>query len=182
MKNTFALILLLFLSCIAMTTAQAQNGEYVIRDTKIVTVTGATIPRGSVLIRDGKIVAFGDKVAIPGSGKVIEGRGLSVYPGLIDSGTYLGLSEVGSVQETRDTTELGDFNSNARAIVAVNIHSELIPVARANGATTVMTSRGGRRVSGQAALINLDGWTWQEMAVNPAAAMVMEYPRLSGGG
>jgi len=182
MKNTFALILLLFLSCIAMTTAQAQNGEYVIRDAKIVTVTGATIPRGSVLIRDGKIVAFGDKVAIPGSAKVIEGRGLSVYPGLIDSGTYLGLSEVGSVQETRDTTELGDFNSNARAIVAVNIHSELIPVARANGVTTVITSPRGRLVSGQAALINLDGWTWQEMAVKPAAAMVMEYPRLSGGG
>jgi imidazolonepropionase-like amidohydrolase len=154
----------------------------VIRDAKIVTVTGVTIPRGSVLIRNGKIVGFGDKVAIPGSAKVIDGRGLSVYPGLIDSGTYLGLSEVGSVQETRDTTELGDFNSNAKAIVAVNIHSELIPVARANGVTTVITSPRGRLVSGQAALINLDGWTWQEMAVRPAAAMVMEYPRLSAGG
>jgi imidazolonepropionase-like amidohydrolase len=162
--------------------AFAQNGEYAVRDAKIVTVTGATIPRGSVLIRDGKIVAVGERIAIPSSAKVIDGRGLSVYPGLIDSGTTLGLNEIGSIQETRDTTELGDFNPHAKAIVALNIHSETIPVARANGITTVLTGPTGRLVAGQAALINLDGWTWQEMSLRAPAAMAMEYPRLGGGG
>lgn len=164
------------------TRALAQNNEYLIRDAKIVTVTGATIARGSVHIKDGKIVAVGERVTAPATAKVIEARGLSVYPGLIDSGTTLGLTEVGSVQETRDITELGDFSADAKAIVAVNPNSELIPVSRANGITTVLTSPRGRLVAGQAALINLDGWTWQEMAVKQVAAMAMEYPRLSFGG
>jgi imidazolonepropionase-like amidohydrolase len=162
--------------------ALAQNGEYAIKDAKIVTVTGAVIARGTVHIKDGKIVAVGEKVTVPSSAKIVDGRGLSVYPGMIDSGTTLGLTEVGSVDETHDITELGDFNPHAKAIVAVNIHSELIPVSRANGITTVLTSPGGRLVAGQAALINLDGWTWQEMAVKPSVAMAMEYPRSSFGG
>ena len=164
------------------TRALAQNNEYLIRDAKIVTVTGATIARGSVHIKDGKIVAVGERVTAPATAKVIDARGLSVYPGLIDSGTTLGLTEVSSVQETRDITELGDFSADAKAIVAVNPNSELIPVTRANGITTVLTSPRGRLVAGQAALINLDGWTWQEMAVKQVAAMAMEYPRLSFGG
>jgi imidazolonepropionase-like amidohydrolase len=160
----------------------AQNGEYAIRDARIVPVVGPVIAKGSVHIKDGKIVAVGERISIPGSAKVIDGRGLSVYPGLIDSGTTLGLEEIGSIQETKDITELGDFNPNAKAVVAVNPHSELIPVSRANGITTVITSPGGRLISGQAALINLDGWTWQEMALKPYVAMEMEYPRLGGGG
>jgi imidazolonepropionase-like amidohydrolase len=160
----------------------AQNGEYAIRDARIVPVVGPVIAKGSVHIKDGKIVAVGERISIPSTAKVIDGRGLSVYPGLIDSGTTLGLEEIGSIQETKDITELGDFNANAKAIVAVNIHSELIPVSRANGITTVLTSPGGRLISGQAALINLDGWSWQEMALKAAAAMEMEYPRLGGGG
>jgi imidazolonepropionase-like amidohydrolase len=173
--------LALALALFAAPASLAQT-TYAIRNAKIVTVTGQTIARGSVVMRDGKIVAVGENVAVPGDAKVINGQGLAVYPGLIDSGTYLGLSEVGSVQETRDLTELGDFNPNAKAIVAINMHSELIPVARANGVTTVITSPRGRLISGQAAMINLDGWTWQEMAVKPAAAMAMEWPRSRLGG
>jgi imidazolonepropionase-like amidohydrolase len=75
--------------------ALAQNGEYAIKDAKIVTVTGAVIARGTVHIKDGKIVAVGEKVTVPSSAKVVDGRGLSVYPGMIDSGTTLGLTEVG---------------------------------------------------------------------------------------
>ncbi|HEX5081164.1 MAG TPA: amidohydrolase family protein [Blastocatellia bacterium] len=156
--------------------AQTTN-VYVIRNAKIVTVTGAVIERGSVLIRDGKIAEVGAKVAAPAGARAIDAAGLSVYPGMIDSGTQLGLTEIGSIQETHDTTELGDFNPHMRAIVAVQPHSELIPVARANGITTAITHPSGRLVSGQAALINLDGWTWQEMTVKAPAAMWMEYPR-----
>jgi imidazolonepropionase-like amidohydrolase len=160
--------------------AQAAS-VYVIRNAKIVTVTGAVIERGSVLIRDGKIAEVGAKVAAPANARAIDATGLSVYPGMIDSGTQLGLTEIGSIQETHDTTELGDFNPHMRAIVAVQPHSELIPVARANGITTAITHPSGRLVSGQAALINLDGWTWQEMTVKAPAAMWMEYPRAPRG-
>ncbi len=161
--------------------AQQAANVYVIRNAKIVTVTGAAIERGSVLIRDGKIAEVGAKVLAPANAKVVDATGLSVYPGLFDCGTQLGLTEIGSVQETHDTTEIGDFNPHMRAIVAVQPHSELIPVARANGITTAITHPGGRLVSGQAALINLDGWTWQEMTVKAPAAMWMEYPRAPRG-
>jgi len=161
--------------------AQQAANVFVIRNAKIVTVTGATIERGSVLIRDGKIAEVGARVTAPSNARVIDATGLSVYPGLIDCGTSLGLTEIGSIQETRDTTELGDFNPHMRAIVAVQPHSELIPVSRANGSTTAITRPGGRMVSGQAALINLDGWTWQEMTVKTPAAMAMEYPRAPRG-
>ncbi len=159
----------------------AASNVYAIRNAKIVTVTGAVIERGAILIRDGKIAEVGAKVTIPGNAKVIDAAGLSVYPGMIDCGTQLGLTEIGSIQETRDTTELGDFNPHMRAIVAVQPHSELIPVSRANGITTAITRPSGRLVSGQAALINLDGWTWQEMTVKAPAAMAMEYPRSARG-
>ncbi len=157
--------------------SQQAASVYVIRNARIVTVTGPVIERGSALIRDGKIAEVGARVSAPANAKVIDATGLSVYPGMIDCGTSLGLTEIGSIQETHDTTELGDFNPHMRAIVAVNPNSELIPVSRANGVTTAITRPSGRLVSGQAALINLDGWTWQEMTVKAPAAMAMEYPR-----
>jgi imidazolonepropionase-like amidohydrolase len=165
----------------SVVSAQQAANVFVIRNAKIVTVTGAVIERGSVLIRDGKIAEVGARVSSAGAAKVIDATGLSVYPGMIDSGTQLGLTEIGSIQETHDTTELGDFNPHMRAIVAVQPNSELIPVARANGITTAITHPSGRLVSGQAALINLDGWTWQEMTVKAPAAMWMEYPRAPRG-
>jgi len=183
LKGLTVILLLCALSYVAwrQSALAQQPAVYVIRNAKIVTVTGATIERGSVLIRDGRVAEVGARVAAPGNAKVIDATGLSVYPGMIDSGTQLGLTEIGSIQETHDTTELGDFNPHMRAIVAVQPNSELIPVARANGITTAITHPSGRLVSGQAALINLDGWTWQEMTVKAPAAMWMEYPRAPRG-
>lgn len=179
---------LLALAALTLSTASilAQNKDttavYAIRNAKIVTVTGATIEKGTVLIRDGKIAEVGATVRIPADAKVIDATGLSVYPGLINSNTILGLSEVGAVDMTIDTTELGDFKPNMKALTAVNPHSEHIPVARMNGVTTVLTCPQGGIISGQCALINADGWTPQQMAVKGSAAMAVNYPTLGFGG
>lgn len=166
----------------AMREAQADSPVYAIRNAKIVTVTGAVIPRGTVLIRDGKIAAIGETVAVPADAKVIDGKGtLSVYPGMIDSGTTLGLTEIGQVRETVDTTELGQFNPHMRAIVAVQPNSELIPVTRANGITSALTSPQGGLISGQSAMINLDGFTPKEMTLKAPVAMHFNYPGGGGG-
>lgn len=158
------------------------NGTYAIRNAKIVTVTGATIERGNVVIKDGKITAVGANASIPGNATVVDGTGLSVYPGLIDANTILGLTEIGSVSGTNDTNELGDFNPNMKAMTAVNPGSELIPVARMNGVTTVVTCPRGGIISGQCALFNLDGWTNAEMQLKSPAAFVINYPTLSAFG
>ncbi len=187
--NKYLFNFLLTLAALIICTASllAQNKDttavYAIRNAKIVTVTGATIDKGTVLIRDGKIAEIGANVRIPGEAKVIDATGLSVYPGLINSNTILGLNEVGQgAPGTVDTTELGDFNANMKALTAVNPHSEHIPVARMNGVTTVLTCPQGGLISGQCALINVDGWTPQQMAVKAAAAMAINYPTLGGGG
>jgi imidazolonepropionase-like amidohydrolase len=174
----------MFVFCSASLYAQSKDttAVYAIRNAKIVTVTGTTIDKGTVVIRDGKIADVGANVSVPGNAKVIDATGLSVYPGLIDSNTILGLSEVASVRDTVDTNELGDFNANMKALTAVNPHSEHIPVARMNGVTTVLTCPRGGIVSGQCALINIDGWTPQQMAVKASAAMAMNYPVLGFGG
>ncbi len=162
--------------------AQAAGGTYVIRGGTVVPVVGAKIPNGIVLISGGKIQAVGAQVASPPGATVIDATGLFVYPGMIDSGTELGLTEIGSVPGSTDTREIGDFNPQDVALTAVNAHSELIPVTRVNGVTTVVTSATGALMSGAAALIDLWGWTPDEMAIKPRVAQVMSYPSSGGGG
>jgi imidazolonepropionase-like amidohydrolase len=162
--------------------AQAAAGTYVIRGGTVVPVVGARIPNGTVLISGGKIQAVGANVQAPQGATVIDATGLFVYPGMIDSGTELGLTEIGSVPGSTDTREIGDFNPQDVALSAVNAHSELIPVTRVNGVTTVVTSATGALMSGTAALIDLWGWTPDEMAIKPRVAQVMSYPSSGGGG
>ncbi|HSJ65978.1 MAG TPA: amidohydrolase family protein [Gemmatimonadaceae bacterium] len=157
-------------------------GTYVVRGATIVPVSGPRIPNGTVVISGGRIAAVGANVQAPAGATVIDGSGLFVYPGLIDSGTQLGLTEIGSVPGPTDLQELGEFNPQNVALTAVNAHSELIPVARANGITTAITGPRGGLISGQVALIDLAGWTPAEMAAQPRAAMVVNYPRSRAGG
>jgi imidazolonepropionase-like amidohydrolase len=161
--------------------ASAARG-WVIRNVTVVPVSGPRIERGAVVIRDGKIEAVGAAAAGQPGDSVIDAAGLFVYPGLIDAGTRLGLTEIGSVPGGEDQQELGDFNPQDAALTAVNPGTELIPVTRSNGVTTAITAPRGGLVSGQAAVIDLAGWTPQEMAVRAPAAMVMTYPRAGGGG
>lgn len=161
---------------------QAQTGTYVIRGGTVVPVVGARIPNGTVVISGGKIQAVGANVQAPQGATVIDATGLFVYPGMIDSGTELGLTEIGSVPGSTDTREIGDFNPQDVALTAVNAHSELIPVTRVNGVTTVITSATGALMSGSAALMDLWGWTPDEMAIKPRVAQVMSYPSSGGFG
>ncbi|MFN0122220.1 MAG: amidohydrolase family protein, partial [Blastocatellia bacterium] len=144
------------------------------------------IEKGAILIRDGKIADLGATVTAPAGArpaKLIDGTGLSAYPGMIDTNTIIGLTEVGQgAPGTVDTTELGDYNANMKALTAVNPHTEHIPVARSNGVTSVLTCPRGGVISGQCALINLDGWNPHEMKVRAPAAMLLNYPVIGFGG
>src|SRR5690348_6789073 len=72
----------------------AHAGEpriFAIRGARIVTVSGPAIDKGTVLVTNGIITAVGTDVTIPPAAAVIDGAGLTVYPGLIDAGTTVGL-------------------------------------------------------------------------------------------
>jgi len=183
-------LFLLFASCLLLT-AQAQSdgsqqnktgraGTFAITNARIVTVSGAVIENGSVVIQDGKIVAVGASVSIPANAEKIDGKGLSVYPGMIDAGTNLGLAEIGQgANATMDMAETGTQNANAKAILAVNPHSSHVNVTRVNGITTVQTVPSGGLIAGQSAVINLNGSTQADMAVVPAEGLVINFPRIA---
>jgi imidazolonepropionase-like amidohydrolase len=159
-----------------------RKGTFAIRNATIYPVTSAPIANGTIVFANGVITAIGANASVPAGATVIDGSGLSVYPGLIDSGTNIGLVEIDSVAGTVDTAELGDMNPNARAAVAINPHTEVVPVTRVNGITNVVVVPEGGIISGESALVQLAGWTPKEMVVKAPLAMHFRFPRLRAGG
>lgn len=159
------------------------RGAYAIRNARIVTVSGPVIENGTVIIRDGKIAAVGATVNVPNGTQQIDAKGLTLYPGMMDAGTSMGLVEIGQgAAGTVDLVEVGELNPHVKAITAVHPHSAHIAITRVDGITSTVTLPVGGLISGQAAVINLVGTTPQEMAVEPLAALVINIPRLAGGG
>ena len=159
------------------------QGTFAITNARIVPVSGPVIARGTLVISGGKITAVGAGAAVPQGAQVIDGTGLSVYPGMMDAGTSMGLNEVPQgANATVDDAEVGSFNPNAIAYYAMNPHSAHIGVTRVVGVTHVLSSPTGGIVSGQATLANLGGWTPAAMTIQQKAGLVITLPRAGGGG
>jgi len=173
------------LSTIALACSISAFGQTIfIHGADVYPVTSAQMKDVSVLVQDGKIVDIGAKLVAPKGAKILEAKGLRVYPGLIDSATELGLAEIASVRETEDTGEIGEFVPQIRALASVNPESEHFRVVRVNGITSVMTfpgSANAQLISGQAAMIHTDGWTWEQMEIKGSAGMLVPFPALAGG-
>src|SRR3954454_24514977 len=134
---------------------------------------------GTVVFDHGRIVGVGKDASIPSGAEVIDGHGKRVYPGLFDAMTELGLVEIDAVRATLDQSEAGTVNPNARAEVAVNPDSELIPVARANGVLLALAAPSGGTLAGTSAVIQLDGWTTEDMTLRAPIAMHLTWPAMS---
>src|SRR5262252_6735079 len=148
------------------------QGTFAIRGGHVITVSGADIPNGVVVISGGKITAVGANVTVPAGAQMIDATGMMVYPGMIETGSSIGLSEIGQgAQSTVDISEVGSFNPNAQAFYGIDPHSAHIGVARVVGITTVVSRPTGGILSGQAALMNLAGDTPPKMAVIPKLAL-----------
>ena len=166
----------------------ADDSTVLIRDVVVHPVTAPAIEHGSVLVLNGKIADVGANIQSPSGARVVDGQGLQLYPGLINAATNVGLSEISSLRDTVDLDEIGLFNPELRAEVAFNPSSAHVDVTRAAGITTVVSLPGtgggfGRNASpnvitGQGALMHLEGWTWEEMAVKPSAVMDMDFPQI----
>jgi imidazolonepropionase-like amidohydrolase len=174
--NTALKFTALFASAALAFAAPADDNSFIIRGATIHTMAGRDIKNGSVLVRDGKITGIGENLTAPEGTKVIDAQGMQVYPGFIDSFTDTGLTEIGAVRETSDNSELGKFNPQLSAWMAVNPSSEHIPVTRANGITSSVTVPEGELVGGSASMIHLSGWTTEEMDLNPSVALHITMP------
>lgn len=156
-----------------------QKGPIALVEGTIHPVVGEPIERGVLVFDQGKITAIGRDVKIPRGAKRIKIRGKHVYPGMINALGSLGLIEINSVRATKDFAETGSINPNVRAEVAVNPDSELIPVTRSNGVLLSLTAPQGGLISGTSAVIQHDGWTWEDMALRAPVGMHVNWPRMA---
>ena len=157
-------------------TVSPQSQPIALQGATIHTVTNGVIENGTILFNNGVITAIGTDVQLPAGTRVVDASGKHIYPGLIDAYSTVGISEIGSVDVSSDTNELGDFNPNVRAEVAVNAESRHIGTTRSAGVLVSLTTPGGGLISGMSSALNLEGWSWEEMSLESAAALNVNWP------
>ena len=152
-------------------TAAAANasatGAIVLRGGKLLTITHGVIEDGVLVMENGKITAVGKtgSVSIPKNAQVIDATGMTIYPGLIDSETHLGLTEVSADKMTNDLVEKSDeIMPHMHVADAFHAESSLIPVTRFNGVTNAIVSPTNEdTLPGQDSLVQLYGKNADEM-------------------
>jgi imidazolonepropionase-like amidohydrolase len=158
-----------------------QGPAVAITNARIFPVTAAPIEKGTIVIRGSRIEAVGPNVQVPQGATIIDAKGGHVYPGFINARTSVGIGENG-VRGYDDVSEMLDWNQQLRTRVAYHAESETIPVARGTGVITVGVAPTGGIMSGDVAVMNLDGWTWEEATLRPNAGILFNFPALAGGG
>jgi imidazolonepropionase-like amidohydrolase len=155
-----ALATLLLLKSLSPSGTVLRAQAVAITNGEVHTVSGPVIPGGTVVLENGVITAVGRDVAIPTGARIIDASGKIVTPGLFDSSTRLGVTEVGSYQGTSDGSSGNDRMTAAFNVAeGINPNTTLIPVARVEGITRAVVAPGGGAslLAGTSALINLGG-------------------------
>lgn len=149
---------------------------YAIVDADIHTGTGDEFQKGTLVIDHGRIADVGPDVKVPSGAVVVPGAGLQVYPGFFDAGSDLGLNEIGEINATQDSNENGPFQPDLSALTTVNPESVKIPIGRCAGVTSAFLAPTGGLIAGQGAVIDLAGFTKDQLGVKGLAALVVNYP------
>jgi imidazolonepropionase-like amidohydrolase len=193
---------------------RATPTAYAITNARIVTAAAqgpGTIERGTIVIRNGVIQAVGASVATPADARVIDGSGLTVYPGLIDAHSSLGIpaprgqqnlaarfpgvpAEMLAFAAQQAGTQGQQQSSGApnslyppglqpevRAIDQIRIEADAFDAAHTAGVTTALTVPRTGIFLGQSALINLAGDTPQELLVRSPVALHVGFTPLRQG-
>ncbi len=156
------------------------------KQTEPILISGGTIHVGDgrvlenhyILVRDGKIESvLAQTVGRSFSEyKTVNAEGKHIYPGFIAPITTLGLVEIESVRATIDHTEVGEYNANARTIIAYNTDSEVQPTVRGNGVLIAQVIPLGGVISGQSSIVQLDAWNWEDAAIKTDEGIFLNWP------
>jgi imidazolonepropionase-like amidohydrolase len=177
---------------------RAQGGEpqyFAIRGAKVVPVSGPPVENATIVISRGLITAIGKDVAIPAEAWVIEGKGLTVYPGLVDAFTDVGIpaaapqaggeggprrgavAQEGAARGPEDRPASTPWRSGADEI---SLSDKRIETWRNGGFTTVVTAPKGGIFPGQAAVLDLAGERAGDLVVKSPVAIPVSF-QTSGG-
>ena len=159
--------------------ALAQQKPTVLKGGKLLTVSHGTIENGVLVMQNGKITAVGAEgsIMIPKDARVIDAKGMTIYPGLIDSEDNLGLTEISTEQSTNDLIESSDeIMPHMHVYDAFHAESELIPVTRLNGVTNAIIAPDTKdTLPGQDSFVQLAGKTSPEMILIRDIAMPLNF-------
>ncbi len=171
----------------------AQGGEpqyFAIRGAKVVPVSGPSVESATIVISRGLIAAVGKDLAIPPEAWVIDGKGLTVYPGLFDSFTDVGIpaappaSSEGVPRRSSEGArgpEDRPYSSPWRSAAdEVSMSDKRIETWRSGGFTTVVSSPKGGIFPGQAAVLDLAGERAGDLVVKSPVAIPLTF-QTSGG-
>lgn len=165
--------LIILISIISSLSLQAQETVYPAKEFKgTIIIQGGTIHVGngqvlegaSVEVKDGKISKIGNDITPASDAKIVDAKGQHIYPGLILSNSTLGLIEINSVRATADFSEIGEYNSSVRSIVAYNSDSKIINSLRNTGILLANVVPQGGNISGSSSVVQLDAWNWEDAA------------------
>ncbi len=180
-RHERAISLGMALSCFLVTRVFAADAPKVIaiQGGKLLTVSHGTIENGTIVLADGKIAAVGSAadVKIPAGAQIVDAKGLTVYPGLIDPESNFGLTEISADQMSNDLVERSDeIMPHMHVYDAFHSETELIPVARLNGITNAVVAPATEdSISGQDIFIQLYGRDRDQMILGRDVALAMNY-------
>ncbi len=155
---------------------------------KLLTVSHGIIENGTLVLSAGKIAAIGPAgTKIPASAQVVDAHGMTVYPGLFDSETQLGLTEVESNQVNSDLVETSEeIFPQMQVADAFHAETERIPIGRYNGITNAIVAPTQRdTLPGRDAFIQLAGRDAGQMILNHDIALALNFgeaPKRGGRG
>lgn len=177
---------LAFLGALAGCIAPGLPGQTIaITGGTVYPVSGPRIEQGTVLLRNGRIAAVGKDLTIPAGATLIDATGKWITPGLVHARSTLGLSDVGSVDETNESDHSGEINPSFNVAEGIDPATPLIPIARLGGVTTALTGPSAGLVAGQAVVIDLAGASVEGMVAHSPAAMIINLnanSKSAGGG
>ena len=149
---------------------------YLIVGATVHPISGPEQKDSTVLIQDGKIAAVGPAAKAGPDTVRIDGRGLQVWPGLIDAGSQLGLTEFGQVPQATDARENGAYNPDLKAVTAINPDSVHWAKVRYNGITTARVYPSGGDVAGQSGVVRTLGTGPESMRWSEAMGLDVNVP------
>ncbi|MBS2036347.1 hypothetical protein JST97_15260 [bacterium] len=145
-------------------------------------LVNATIhPGGGQPALQANLILKGDRIQaisqeVPAGFQVQNLSGQHLYPGLVESDSWLGLSEIDAIRGGNDFAEVSDNNADLRPELSLNPDSELLPVARSAGVLTAALQPVGGRFAGQVAVMSLTGWTPEDMRLMASPGVVVNWP------
>lgn len=194
LRSSFAFLAISLFSSVFVQ-AQSRTDVYAITNAQIVTVSGRTIPRGSVVVRDGLIEAVGETVKVPADAQVIDGSGLTVYPGFFDTLTSLGMptptprpqgqGQAQAAQQQQAAQSNSNYPDGLQPEMMVELQIRAgeaqFESQRNAGFTSVLTVENNGILQGQSAVINLAGDAVSGMVIKSPFAQHVTFRTIGGG-